>query len=411
MKVFINSIPLFDGKMAVQAYRMCSRSAEQLFEALDNVRELTEAFSSPSLDLVEQLGTEPFAVDKCLFIELNQFQLLIGVPTNLNLEADRLVCVVPRSLSADQPVLERIESLRKAGYGLALDDFPREGMDSPLISLIDYIFIDCSDPKFIQQYKAVLPYLGQLKMVIGNIPDMETYEKLKDTPNTLFLGRFYSQPITRGSRSISPIKINALQLINEVNREDFDLVKIAKTIERDPSLSISLLRFINSAAVGLVRRVDSIRNAVAILGGNEVRRWATIAIQVSLGEDRPGEITRLSLIRAKMAENLAQGYGQGILAPGLFIAGLFSLLDVILQKPMAEAMREVAVDDRVRAALVDKKGPMYDVLELIYAYERADWNAAAINMSRNGVDIETVNSAFTDALVWYKQLLEAIDNR
>jgi EAL and modified HD-GYP domain-containing signal transduction protein len=148
---------------------------------------------------------------------------------------------------------------------------------------------------------------------------------------------------------------------------------------------------------------------VAILGQKEVRRWATVAISVSLAEDRPGEITKLSLVRAKFAENLALAFELGIFQSNLFMAGLFSLLDVVLEKPMAEAVKEVAVDDRVKKALVDKTGELYTVLDLIYTYERADWDKVSIIGIRNNVDMEMVIQAFLDALVWYNQLLASID--
>jgi EAL and modified HD-GYP domain-containing signal transduction protein len=157
------------------------------------------------------------------------------------------------------------------------------------------------------------------------------------------------------------------------------------------------------------RSVDSIRNAVAILGQKEVRKWATVAISVGIGEDRPSEITKLSLIRAKFAENLAPAFDMAAKSGSLFISGLFSLLDVILERPMREAIKEVAADDEVRDALVDHQGKISEVLKLIFAYERADWHHASINMVTNGVDIEVLTQAFLDSLYWYRQLLDAID--
>jgi EAL and modified HD-GYP domain-containing signal transduction protein len=157
------------------------------------------------------------------------------------------------------------------------------------------------------------------------------------------------------------------------------------------------------------RKIDSIRNAVAILGQKEVKKWANVAISVGIAEDRPSEITRLSLIRAKFAENLASAFGMVDKSGSLFISGLFSLLDVILQLPLKRAIEEVAADGEIREALISKQGRSYEVLSLIFAYERADWHNASIFMVRNGVDIEDLTQSFLDTLYWLKQLLDAID--
>jgi EAL and modified HD-GYP domain-containing signal transduction protein len=128
-----------------------------------------------------------------------------------------------------------------------------------------------------------------------------------------------------------------------------------------------------------------------------------------MGEDRPNEITRLSLIRAKYAENLAPSFELALKSGSLFISGLFSLLDVILQMPLNKAIDEVAASGEIRDALLDQKGQLSEVLRLIFAYEHADWHNTSLIMVRHGIDIENLTSAFLDSLYWYRQLLDAIE--
>jgi len=156
------------------------------------------------------------------------------------------------------------------------------------------------------------------------------------------------------------------------------------------------------------RKIDSIRNAVAILGQKEVKKWASIAISMGMGEDRPGEITRLSLIRAKFAENLAPAFEMAIKSGSLFISGLFSLLDVILQMPLEKAIDEVAASGEIRDTLLEKKGALSEVMRLILAYENADWHNTSLLMVKNNVDIKTLTQAYIDSLYWYRQLLDTI---
>lgn len=407
MKAFIVATPLFDSTMTVQAYRLCDRSGDSILDMAKGHSRMAGVFNSPGLDLIEKVGIEPFAADRPLFAEVNRLQLLTGTPTNLDIPPDKLICILPPDLPHEEDVLARLQQM---GYSLAVSAVPYGGTASPLLAYVQYIFIDYNDSMFNINHKMIKDGMPGIVPILMNVPDMAAFERLgARDQNALFSGQFYNQPITQGVTEISPVKINALQLLRNVNEEDFELSEIVKIVERDPSLSISLLRFINSGAVNLSRKVDSINSAVAILGQNEVRRWATVAISVSLAEDRPGEITRLSLIRAKFAEDLAGAFELGIFQLSLFMTGLFSLLDVILQMPMAGAIDEVAVNERVRKALVDHTGELYPVLELIFAYERADWDAAGKIMIQNNIKVDDVNNAFVNALVWYHQLLESID--
>lgn len=408
MKTFVTAIPLFDQTMTVQAYRLCDHNSDKLLGLSQNFQALGDALMTPGLDLVEAVGIAPFTGGLPLLIDINQFQLMMDVPINKNIPAEMLIPVLQGKVKTDADMLVKCANLKDKGYKLALEAPISAHQGPSLLPYMDYVIMSYRDVG--NNINTLRGFPRDKTLVIMDVPDMKGYEKLGYLTNVISTGSYYNQPITKGAKDISPLKINALQLLNQANQDDADLALVANTIERDPALSISLLRFINSPAVRVSRRIDSIRSAVAILGQKEMKRWVTVAISVSLADDRPGEITKLSLVRAKFAENLATAYEMGVLAPSLFMAGLFSLLDVILQKPMGEAINEVAVDDKVRKALVDKSGDLYEVLELIYAYEHANWDKVTINMIRNNVEPDMVTDAFINALVWYKELLETIED-
>jgi len=333
------------------------------------------------------------------------------VPENIKILASNLICMLPGNIEVSDAVLERCRRLKQLGYGIAIDALVDTKDKEALIDLVDWVNIDIKEAG-VKKVLAMIKILKNVNkgLIISNIADMEIYEEVAGYPPTMYTGGFYSSPIMEGETEISPIKINALALMNQINEEDFDLTTIAGTIERDPSLSISLLRFINNSGPGFSTKINSIRSAVAIMGQKEVKRWATAVLSVQLAADRPGEITRLSLIRARFAENLANTFEMGINAPSLFVAGLFSMLDIILQKPMSEAIKEIAVDEKVRHALVDGRGEYYKVLKLIFAYERANWDEVAIQLVQNNLNLDDIVNAFIEALVWYKQILNAIDD-
>ena len=407
MKTFIVAIPFFDSDMSVRAYRLNSRSGKKLIGMMVEEMSMSDAVLSPGLDLVKTLGVEPLTGGCPLFVDINEFQLLMRVPIVLDINPEQLVCVLKKNINTDGAVLEKCGELKELGYKIAIDGLPEGLTNNPLFEFIDYIIIDIRDFTLDTKFTATIKALAKLKqIVLSYIPDMDKFNTLVGLQNTLYCGGFFSEPITKGAGKISPVKINALTLLKRLSEEDFDLGDIADTIGRDPALSISLLRFINTV---MPREIESIRNAVAILGQKEVKRWATAAISIQLADDKPNEVTKLSLIRARFAENLAKVYSMGIYSSSLFMLGLFSLLDVILERPMEEAVKEVALEESVRNALVEKSGELYKILEFIHAYEHANWDEIAMHMVRYELELDEVTTAFVDALVWYKALLDAIE--
>ena len=407
MNTFIVAIPFFDSDMSVLAYRLNSRSGNSLIGMMVEELSMSDAVMSPGLDLVKSLGVEPLTGGSPLFVDINEYHLLLRIPIVLDFPPEMFVCVLSKRITPDDVVLERCRELKELGFKIASDGMPEGLSKNPMFEYVDYIILDIRDYTLDEKFNATIKAISGLKQIIlSYIPDMTTFDSISGLPNTLYCGSFFNQPITKGASKISPIKINALTLLKRISGEDFDLGDIADTIGRDPSLSISLLRFINTV---MPRKIESIRNAVAILGQKEVKRWATAAISIQLADDKPNEITKLSLIRARFAENLAGAFHMGVFAPSLFMMGLFSLLDVILERPMEDAVKEVALDDSVRAALVDKSGDLYKILQFIHSYEHANWDEIAMQMVTHNLELEEVTTAFVDALVWYKALLDAIE--
>ena len=410
MRYFIASVPFFDANMTVHAYKMMTQDGDKLLGSAEDHRMLGGELLAPALEFVREIGTEPFAGENDFFVEISKYQLLIGMPLNMHIPPENFVCVIDKDTLLDNAAYAKLGILQRRGYRLAINGFPRAISMDTAVKVFNFVLLSCKDENFNAELKEIRPYIFKTKLVITDVPDMESFNKYSGARGVLLSGNFYSQPITKGTVDVSPLKINALHLLGQINMESFDLGEAASIIERDPALSISLLRFINAMNPDRSRKIDSIRNAVAILGQNEVKKWASIAISVNMGEDRPSEITRLSLIRAKFAENLAPAFEMAIKSGSLFISGLFSLLDVILQMPLSKAIDEVAASGEIRDALLERKGQLSDVLKLIFAYEHADWHNTSLIMVRHGIDIEILTKAFMDSLYWYRQLLDAIED-
>lgn len=411
MSMMIVPIPLFDSEMAVESYWLEAHDGKKFLGVKDNFQRMDDAFFHYGLEMVERIGIESFTGGKRLFVPLSQMQLLSGLIERASLDRELVVCVLPADCILDANAARQIQILHKLGYQICLDGVPPKA-GSLVMRYVSYLSLDHQDPLFNNLYAQARKEREEIQFIIRNIPDAAGFRVLKNNPRAYFTGGFYSRPITSKTKDkLSPVKVNALHLLNDINQEDFDLEDVIKIIERDPYLSVSLLRYLNSSASGLPRKVESIRQAVTILGQSSVRLWATVSLSAILGEDRPNEITKLALIRAKFAEGIAGAFELGVFQPSLFMAGLFSLLDVMLEKTMEDAVKEVAVNDLVRAAILGEQSPLTPVMEFIYAYEKAEWDQVSILTIQHETDMERVSKAYLDALLWYRSLLQSIDDR
>ena len=212
-------------------------------------------------------------------------------------------------------------------------------------------------------------------------------------------------PVTKSETEVSPLKVNYIELLNVVNAPDYDLTDAADVIGKDPALVISLLEMVNRMAFN--SEITSIRHAAAMLGQKELKRWINTAVTKELCADKPTEIIRLVMIRAKFAENLASEFEMAMHAPELFIMGLFSALDIMLEKTMPEALDMVQVSKNVREALLEDKGDFAKVLDFIKCYEDADWTEISRILVLEDIDMNDVYTAYLGALRWYRDLIPA----
>ncbi|MDE6963918.1 MAG: HDOD domain-containing protein, partial [Lachnospiraceae bacterium] len=295
--------------------------------------------------------------------------------------------------------------LKKQGYKLAIRKLMVSDFEAyrEILLLMDYILLD---DKKIEISKAKIYFnklYPNLKICAGNIQTQEIYDALvKEGGYQLYEGEFYRMPVTKGETEVTPIKANYIELLNMVNADDFELTRAADIIGRDTALVISLLKMVNRMAVN--SEITSIRHAAAMLGQRELRKWINTALAGELYADKPNEITRLSLLRAKFAENLAPTFSLSLQASELFLMGLFSVLDLAFSEPMADALKRVKVSKEIEDALVRNKGIFAPVLEFIHYYERADWQEVSRLMVLKNIDLENVYQAYIQTLQWYRDL-------
>lgn len=400
-------IPLFDENMAVRAYSIFSQKDNSFLNPMmQGTARYDGAMAVEGLELIEKMGIETVSEDKEIFVPVSNISIFTDVEAQCSAPHNRIVFLIDDTIPPVEMYINRIRELKEKGYKLAVRKLAVSDFEAfrEILTLTDYVFLN---NKKIAIDKAKV-YFGKLfpkiKLCAGGIEDMETFESLKEAGGyQLFEGEFYRVPVTKGNHEIAPLKVNYIQLLNMVNSENFELSDAADIIGRDPALTISLLKMVNRMTVN--SGITTIRHAAAMLGQKELKKWITTAVVNELCADKPSEVTRLSLLRAKFAEELAPSFGMTNRSEELFLMGLFSVLDVIMEKPMEEALKVVMVPGEVKDALIDGKGKLAPIYDLMRHYEIASWQEVSRQLLLAELQTEKISEAYINALSWYKKLI------
>ncbi|MCM1038962.1 MAG: HDOD domain-containing protein [Ruminococcus sp.] len=399
-------IPLFDETMAVKAYSLFAQKKNYLLTpSLLGTGSNDGAADIVGLDLIESMGIETLSADKEVFVEVNNISIFADINSQTKAPHERLVLLANHTVTAEEIYVKRLKELKQMGYRLAIRKLADESFESyhDVLALMDYILLD-NKKNDMQKAKAYFKKsYPKMKLCAVNVESLGEYDALKDEGGfDLFEGGFFRVPVTQGEAEVAPLKVNYIELLNLVNDSDFDLSKAADVIGRDTALVISLLGIVNR--LSLNSEITSIRHAAAMLGQRELKKWINTAVTNELCADKPNEITRLSLLRAKFAENLAPIFEMAVFSSELFLMGLFSVLDLILDRPMEEALQMVKVSKHIEDALINHKGELAPVLDFIIHYENASWQEVSRQMVLKNIDMDHVYDAYTKSLQWYRDL-------
>lgn len=400
-------IPFFDKNMKVSAYSLFSQKDNYLLNPeLQGSAVLSGAGRIGGLEVIENIGIDTLSPGTNVFLPVGPVNIFSSIEEQIDEGMkSRLVLLCDNTIQNTENYRKRLRQLKNQGFKLAIYKIPVSEFEKSqeLLKLMHYIILDC---KKVNVDKAKIYFAHQfpkIKICVGNVSDQETFDRLKnDKAFPLFEGKFYRIPVTKGETKIEPLKVNYLELMNIVNDEDYELTKAADIIGRDTALVISLLEMVNRIAIN--SEVTSIRHAAVILGQKELKKWINTVITKELCADKPNEIARISLLRAKFAECLAPAFEMGMKASELFLMGLFSVLDIILNVPMEEALNKVNVSKDIREALMSHKGEFADVYDFILAYENADWQEVCRWLIVKNISIDAIYKAYTEAMCWYKEM-------
>ena len=396
MEVYVARQPIFNQNQKIYGYELLFREGmDNFFSGIDGNIATSKVLSNSFFNI----GIKTITGRGLAFINFTRDLLLRQVPELFPKE--KLVVEVLEDVEPEESVIKACKELSNEGYSIALDDFFYHSGMEPLVRLSNIIKFD---------FKATLP--GE---IAENIEKLSGYnvrllaEKVENQEEFLmalemgfhyFQGYFFSKPEIFKGKDISGAKMNLLEVMAEVNKTDFKFDKVEEIIARDVAISYKLMRYINSAFFRRINEISSIKQAIVLLGEKGIRSFLSLIAMSKLAEDKPDELVRSSIIRAKFCELVGMNNGSRVNSSELFTLGLFSLIDAILNETMENLMETLPLSENIKQALIHGKGDLSDYLRLVISYEKGEWDAVSTLIEGIAVDEKNLPKFYLDALGW-----------
>jgi EAL and modified HD-GYP domain-containing signal transduction protein len=396
-EVFVARQPIFDRALRVYGYEILFRHSS--FENFFSHPDPDEAASRVIHDSLHVFGLDVLAQDRRIFFNVTRQVLVENLIQAL--PRDRTVVELLETVSPDPEVIQACKALKAAGYTLALDDFVVYPGCEPLLELADIVKVDflVSPSRARAEVPARFRRDGLL-FLAEKVETAEDFREALELGYDLFQGYFFRRPEILAAREIPSTETNYLRLLQAAAQDPIDFGRVEEIVKHDVSLSVRLLRFLNSAFFGWRSQVTSIKQALVLLGERPLRKWVTLVAVTGLGSDRPEEMLITALLRARLCEELALRQGRTAESLDLFVAGMLSALDSLLGRPLPDLLRELGVAPALGEAILGE-GPT--VFRLALAYESGRWEEAAAIARVLGLDEHELPAMYRDAVAWAEQ--------
>ena len=401
--MFIARQPIFKRNLEIYGYELLYRSSSTSVQ-FDGT--LSHVATATVIGGLFESGIEHIIENKRAFINFDEN--FIHSDSLELIEPDKLIIEMLEDVEINQALIERLKILKNKGYKIALDDFIEKYEDYPLIPYADIIKFDLIATPLETIETDVHLALSQRKILLAEkIETKEEFLKAKEMGFHLFQGYFFSKPDIAGRMCDKfPSKIQYIRLIKELKKEEPSYQKLAEIVKNDVKLAYRLMRVIS------VRSGDeliySIKKALVFMGLKEIERWIHILMIRDIGESKPEELVRVSLVRTKFAEAIAL-YGKfKNMKYEASMMGLFSVLDAVLDTTMEEALEGIAIPESIKNALIYGKGALNDVYKLIIAYERGNWEEVITFSEKVDINVDVLFEEYLNSVKWAKGTLKIL---
>lgn len=385
--------PIFDRKQNVFAYQLLlSLSFDEAAASETGTVKLLDEIAENMLG-----GKADRTSDRKIFINVNT--AFINRSQAVAFPKDKTVLFLSEPGGTLDEAQQACDLIKGSGLDLALGDFASQDKYRALAEKADYLVVDFQSMP--ESDLRLVPMWSQaygVKTLGLNLNTRAAFDRAKEFGYDYFQGAFFIDPVIVPKEKVPGFKLNYLRLLREINHPDIDFHSLEDIIKQDVSLTYKLLKYINSAAFGLVNNIESIGHALTLLGALEIKKWATLVAMTSMGEDLPEEAMVTCVIRGKFLEELGRHTGLSSKGDDLFFMGIFSMIDVFVGRPKEEVLNGIPIDHAIKQALLGAEGQLKAILDLVLAYEEGDWDPLHDHLEHSGIRADVVPEMYLSAL-------------
>ena len=392
---FLARQPIFNSQRVVYGYELLYRSGpENSFGNAD-----LDAASASTFDSVMLFGIDRLIPGCRAFVNCTRESLLREFATIL--PKDQVVIEVLESVEIDREVVAACRRLKSSGYLLALDDFEDSSTWAPIVDLADFIKVDLMASSHDEQLRMARAFLPRnIRLVAEKVETYEDFRRCDSWGFTHFQGYFFSRPEMLSRRDIPANKLNYLRVLNATNETPINVRNVCECIKAEASLSFRLLRYLNSPLFPLAWEVRSIPHAISLLGESGTRKWVSLVTLACMSDGKPRELVILPLIRARFCELLAPVAHRPSSANDLFLLGLLSAMDAVLDMALVDVLKEIKLREEIRDALLGGENPLREIFDLVLHYERGCWTEVGRRAAALSVDVGSLSPLYFEAVNW-----------
>ncbi|MDP5459056.1 EAL and HDOD domain-containing protein [Alishewanella sp. SMS8] len=398
---FIARQPIFNVSKETIGYELLFRDGEA--NAFPNIN-ADEATSKLLMQHHLLLGVEKVAANKLAFINFSEDTLIYHFPTSIRPES--MVIEVLESVPASEELLHTLKFLHDRGYKLALDDHDFDEKWRPFLPYITYLKVDIQQFNMLQ-ISNKLRELKQFPLILlaERVETAEQFEQLKVLGFHLFQGYLFARPEMMKHKQLPVNKTTLLELIAEASSSKMNFNRLAECCQRDVGLSYKLLSFINNSGPMRAEKISSLKHAMVFMGETELKKFISLLVLANLADGGIDERITQSLVRAYFCGQLAKQKNLPDNPPSAFLTGLFSNVHEIVEQPLAELLQQLPLLDNVKQALLTRKGVLGQFLQLIEAFEQADW--PRMEQLKQALDpLTDLQELYQEAVLWTEQVLQ-----
>jgi EAL and modified HD-GYP domain-containing signal transduction protein len=391
--------PIYDRQHNVFAYELLFRDEHHRAPALS---EGTRATNQIIVDTLLEHGLHRIVGSHRAFINFTRENILEGTP--LLLPKDRVVVEVLESVAIDETLIDAVRDLSRQGYMISLDDFQFSEEWVPLLRLADFVKLDVQlfdELGALRCVQRLKPFA--LKLLAEKVESEEHIRYYKSLGCQYFQGYYFQRPHIVHGKRVDSARQASVRLLAEINRPDIDLDELCAVIAQDVGISYKLLRYINSSFFSLPGKVDSIQRAVMLLGLMELKRWTSL-IALSNVPGKPKELIHTALVRAKMCDLLAGCAGEKK-TDQYFLAGMLSILDQLLDSPLAEVLQGLPLTATLMSALLEQEGEIGATLHCTLHYERWELDAVIYR----DFNPQVIGEIYLASVAWANEVMELLN--